>query len=66
MEHALDGSYPISRYLFMYTAGDPSGLDIRFDGDPGAFVCANSSTRTISGFRWRIASVSISSTATPR
>jgi len=30
MEHALDGSYPISRYLFMYTAGEPSGLSAEF------------------------------------
>lgn len=30
MANALSGSYPISRYLFMYTAGDPSGLAAEF------------------------------------
>ena len=25
METALDGSYPIARPLFMYTAGEPTG-----------------------------------------
>jgi phosphate transport system substrate-binding protein len=30
MEHALDGTYPISRYLFMYTAGEPSGIAADF------------------------------------
>ena len=30
MENALSGSYPISRYLFMYTAGEPSGLAADF------------------------------------
>jgi phosphate transport system substrate-binding protein len=26
MQNALSGAYPISRYLYMYTAGEPSGL----------------------------------------
>jgi phosphate transport system substrate-binding protein len=30
MENALSGAYPISRYLFMYTAGDPRGLSAEF------------------------------------
>ncbi len=30
MQNALSGSYPISRYLFMYTAGEPSGLAADF------------------------------------
>ena len=30
MENALSGAYPISRYLFMYTAGEPSGLAADF------------------------------------
>jgi ABC-type phosphate transport system substrate-binding protein len=30
MENALSGAYPISRYLFMYTAGEPSGLSADF------------------------------------
>ncbi len=30
MENALSGAYPISRYLFMYTAGEPSGIASEF------------------------------------
>lgn len=30
MENAVSGAYPISRYLYMYTAGDPSGLAAEF------------------------------------
>lgn len=30
MENALSGAYPISRYLLMYTAGEPSGLAADF------------------------------------
>lgn len=30
MQNALSGAYPISRYLFMYTAGEPSGIAAEF------------------------------------
>jgi ABC-type phosphate transport system substrate-binding protein len=45
LEKVVDGSYPISRYLFMYTTGEPDGPTKHFiewvRGSEGQKVCAD-------------------------